>query len=104
MAAAATAISIICNFPLHSHTSILLNISFPPSVRSRKSCFFRFSRICVVSSHTNPKILKPKRRSRYGQPLSPYDSDSDEDDDDSFEDEEDDDISTSDVSFNFLAS
>ncbi|XP_049399087.1 transcription termination factor MTERF9, chloroplastic [Solanum stenotomum] len=94
---AAAAISIICNFPLHSHTSILLNISFPPSVRSRKSCFFRFSRICVVSSHTNPKILKPKQRSRYGQPLSPYDSDSDEDDDDdSFEDEEDDDISTSD--------
>ncbi|KAH0709724.1 hypothetical protein KY290_011127 [Solanum tuberosum] len=94
---AAAAISIICNFPLHSHTSIFFNISFPPSVRSRKSCFFRFSRICVVSSHTNPKILKPKRRSRYGQPLSPYDSDSDEDDDDdSFEDEEDDDISTSD--------
>ncbi|KAG8386041.1 hypothetical protein BUALT_Bualt03G0107800 [Buddleja alternifolia] len=33
----------------------------------------------VTSSHSNPKILKSNRRSRYGQPLSPYDSD-DEDD------------------------
>ncbi|XP_055801938.1 transcription termination factor MTERF9, chloroplastic [Solanum dulcamara] len=82
------AISIISNFPLPSHTSIFLNISFPPSDPIR--CFFRFSRICVVSSHTNPKILKPNRRSRYGQPISPYHSD------DSFEDEEDDDVSTSD--------
>lgn len=90
----AAALSIICNFTLHYHTSIFFNINFPPSNRisNRKSCFFKFSRICVVSSHTNPKILKPNRRSRFGQPLSTYDSDSD--DDDCFEDE--DDISTSD--------
>lgn len=95
----AAAFSIICNFTLHYHTAIFFNINFPPSNRisNRKSCFFKFSRICVVSSHTNPKILKPNRRSRYGQPLSTYDSGSDDDDDDSFEDE--DDISTSDVSF-----
>lgn len=92
----AAAFSIICNFTLHYHTAIFFNINFPPSNRisNRKSCFFKFSRICVVSSHTNPKILKPNRRSRYGQPLSTYDSGSDDDDDDSFEDE--DDISTSD--------
>lgn len=27
----------------------------------------------VLSTHSNPKILKSNRRSRYGQPLSPYD-------------------------------
>lgn len=95
------AISIICSFPL---PDVFLNISFPPSdpIRYRKSCFFRFSRICVVSSHTNPKILKPNRRSRYGHTISPYDSESDTDDVDSFQEEEeddDDDISTSDVSY-----
>ncbi|MCE3215756.1 Transcription termination factor mterf9, chloroplastic [Datura stramonium] len=92
------AISIICN------TSIFLNISSPGSHPIRRigngksCCFFRFSRISVVSSHTNPKILKPNRRSRYGQPISPYDSDSDADDADSFEDEDDydDDVLTSD--------
>lgn len=92
------AISIICSFPL---PDVFLNISFPPSdpIRYGKSCFFRFSRICVVSSHTNPKILKPNRRSRYGHTISPYDSESDTDDVDSFQEEEeddDDDISTSD--------
>ncbi|KAF3615679.1 hypothetical protein FXO38_34979 [Capsicum annuum] len=79
---AAAAISIICN-----------SISFPGSgpvrrIRNGKTCFFRLNRICVVSSHTSQKILKPNRRSRYGQPISPYDSESDEDDAHSFEDEE----------------
>lgn len=83
-----------------SHTSIFLKISFPGSdpirrIRNGKSCFLRFSRICVFSSHTNQKILKPNRRSRYGQTISPYDSESDADDADSFE-HEDDDVLTSD--------
>ncbi|CAA3019844.1 Hypothetical predicted protein [Olea europaea subsp. europaea] len=59
----------------------------------------RFSRInCrnirVLSSHSNPKIVKRNRKSRYGQPVSPYDS---EDDDDGGGDVDDDWIS--DVSF-----
>ncbi|XP_009759805.1 transcription termination factor MTERF9, chloroplastic [Nicotiana sylvestris] len=88
-----------------AHTSIFLKISFPgaePSlfnapIRNRRS-FFRFSRIFVVSSHTNQKILKPNRKSRFGQPISPYDSDSDAADADGFEDEEEeeDDVLTSD--------
>ncbi|KAF3453346.1 hypothetical protein FNV43_RR03786 [Rhamnella rubrinervis] len=36
-------------------------------------------RFVVLSTHSNPKILKSNRRSRYGQPLSPYDNDEDED-------------------------
>ncbi|CAA2995713.1 transcription termination factor MTERF9, chloroplastic [Olea europaea subsp. europaea] len=44
----------------------------------------RFSRInCrnirVLSSHSNPKIVKRNRKSRYGQPVSPYDSEDDDD-------------------------
>lgn len=45
-------------------------------------------RFVVLSTHSNHKILKPNRRSRYGQALSPFDSDEEEADD---EDEEDDD-------------
>lgn len=33
----------------------------------------------MTSSHSNPKILKSNRRSRYGQPLSPYETDDDAD-------------------------
>ncbi|KAJ8568420.1 hypothetical protein K7X08_027953 [Anisodus acutangulus] len=80
------AISIICKFPLPSHTcSIFLKISFPGGsdfnapIRRNNKCLFRFSRICVVSSHTNQKILKPNRKSRFGHPISPYDSDEDDD-------------------------
>lgn len=47
-----------------------------------------------MSSHSNPKIVKRNRKSRYGQPVSPYDS---EDDDDGGGDVDDDWIS--DVSF-----
>lgn len=55
-------------------------------LRRRRSCSFKVS---VVSSHSNPKILKSNRRSRFGQTLSPYDSD-EEDGDAVDEDEEDD--------------
>ncbi|VVA35259.1 PREDICTED: mRNAion termination [Prunus dulcis] len=41
--------------------------------RSGSSC-----RLVVLSTHSNPKILKSNRRSRYGQPRSPYDQDDDE--------------------------
>ncbi|XAR56769.1 hypothetical protein NMG60_11037359 [Bertholletia excelsa] len=47
------------------------------------------TRLFVLSSHSNPKILKSNRRSRNGQRLSPYDSN--EDDEEVEEEEEDDD-------------
>lgn len=31
--------------------------------------------VVVAAAHSNPKILKTNRKSRYGQPLSPYDAD-----------------------------
>lgn len=40
------------------------------------------SRFVVLSSHSNAKIVKSNRKSRYGQTLSPYDTDEDEEDDD----------------------
>ncbi|XP_058070699.1 transcription termination factor MTERF9, chloroplastic isoform X2 [Magnolia sinica] len=49
----------------------------------------------VFSTHSNPKILKPNRRSRYGQQLSVYDEDEEQDEDD--EDEEEDESLSSDV-------
>ncbi|KAF9589121.1 hypothetical protein IFM89_019171 [Coptis chinensis] len=42
----------------------------------------------VLSTHSNSKLLKPNRKSRYGQPISPYDTDT-EDDDDFFSDVDD---------------
>ncbi|XP_042492815.1 transcription termination factor MTERF9, chloroplastic [Macadamia integrifolia] len=38
------------------------------------------SSFVALSTHSNPKILKSNRRSRFGQRLSPYDSDDDGDD------------------------
>ncbi|KAL6999157.1 Transcription termination factor mterf9, chloroplastic [Sarracenia purpurea var. burkii] len=85
-------------FSLYSFSSILPSRSFcyldlQPSQfgawigreRKRKAS----NRLFVLSSHSNPKILKSNRRSRYGQALSPYDSDDGGDhdgDDDSDED------------------
>ena len=52
-------------------------------------------RFLVRSTHSNARILKPKRRSRFGQNLSPFDSDDDgEDVDDLSSDEDDDDEDT----------
>lgn len=51
----------------------------------------------LFSTHSNPKILKSNRRSRYGQALSPYDSEEDEeeyDDEDGFVDVSEDDCLT----------
>ncbi|XP_024976079.1 transcription termination factor MTERF9, chloroplastic [Cynara cardunculus var. scolymus] len=50
-------------------------------------------RFAVSSSHSNPKILKSNRRSRFGRRLSPYDSDNeneaiDDDDDDDWVDDD----------------
>ncbi|CAL5402684.1 unnamed protein product [Camellia sinensis] len=45
--------------------------------RRSKSKSKATTRLFVLSSHSNPKILKSNRRSRYGKTLSPYDSDDD---------------------------
>lgn len=41
-------------------------------------------------AHSNPKIINPKKKSRYGQTLSPYDSDEEEELDDESDDDDDD--------------
>ncbi|XP_059666519.1 transcription termination factor MTERF9, chloroplastic isoform X2 [Cornus florida] len=46
------------------------------------------SRVFVLSSHSNPKTIKSNRRSRYGQTLSPYDSDDEEEDNDDDSDDD----------------
>ncbi|CAH1428600.1 unnamed protein product [Lactuca virosa] len=76
------------NSLLHSHSfsyfeSLKLYLHNGLNSRRRKSS----GRFAVSSSHSNPKILKSNRRSRFGQRLSPYDSDNeneaiDDDDDD----------------------
>ncbi|XP_045827323.1 transcription termination factor MTERF9, chloroplastic [Trifolium pratense] len=60
------------------------------------SSFLRRTKFIVLSSHSNPKILKTNRKSIYGKTLSPYDSDEendemDDEDDDEDEDDDDDD-------------
>lgn len=59
-------------------------------------------RFVVLSTHSNAKILKTNRKSRYGQTLSLYDDDSEEegedDDDDDDEGKEDDWLADDDVS------
>lgn len=64
-------------------------------VRRKRSGSSSF-KVFVLSAHSNPKIVKTNRRSRFGTTLSPYDSDhedadSDFDDDDEVDDDEDDD-------------
>lgn len=46
-------------------------------------------RFVALSTHSNPRILKRNRKSRFGETLSPYDSD--EEDSFEFDEEEDDD-------------
>ncbi|XP_073136645.1 transcription termination factor MTERF9, chloroplastic [Henckelia pumila] len=87
---------------VHIFAASLLNSGADPLSNSRakkrresEGCG---SKTRVASSHSNPKILKTNRRSRHGQPLSPYDDeddggggndlDWDDDDDDSFSDDE----------------
>ncbi|RDX79403.1 Transcription termination factor MTERF9, chloroplastic, partial [Mucuna pruriens] len=55
----------------------------------------RWKNLVKLAAHSNPKILKTNRKSRYGEALSLYDSDEDDeeidDDDDDEEDEDEDD-------------
>ncbi|KAI3418128.1 uncharacterized protein J3R85_013999 [Psidium guajava] len=53
-------------------------------------------RFMVLSTHSNPRILKANRKSRYGRPLSPFDSDDDEESVEFDEDEDEEDWSDED--------
>lgn len=88
--------SVLCLHPvfsspattLHSHSLVQTRPNTP--------------RFVVLSTHSNAKILKTNRKSRYGQTLSLYDDDSEEegedDDDDDDEGKEDDWLADDDVS------
>lgn len=65
---------------LHSHSLVQTR----PSTR----------RFVVLSTHSNAKILKSNRKSRYGQPLSLYDDDSEEEEEE--EEDDDDDVAEDD--------
>lgn len=76
------------HFP-HSHSSSaspnpnsLANLnSFDANFQRRRSgC--RNAWFAVLSAHSNPRILKSNRRSRYGQVLSPYDTEDNAGDED----------------------
>ncbi|XP_072992960.1 transcription termination factor MTERF9, chloroplastic [Typha latifolia] len=81
---------------LHSNSTRHFLFSPLPSssTRNHSLCRSSFVRFAVFSSHSNQKLLKSNRRSRYGRRISPYDDD-DEDDDEEEEEEElsDDDLS-----------
>ncbi|KAK7320328.1 hypothetical protein VNO77_29709 [Canavalia gladiata] len=59
----------------------------------------RWNNLVELAAHSNPKILKTNRRSRYGQALSPYDSDDGDDDEDMDDDDDNDDVWLSDEDF-----
>ncbi|XP_014505346.1 transcription termination factor MTERF9, chloroplastic isoform X1 [Vigna radiata var. radiata] len=59
----------------------------------------RLKGIVKLAAHSNPKILKTNRKSKYGEALSFYDSDEDDEETDEEEDDEDDDDWLSDEEF-----
>lgn len=59
-----------------------LSFAFNNGVRFKKGKFLVF-----LSTHSNPKILKSNKKSRFGQRITPYDTDEEEDEDED-EDEE----------------
>ncbi|KAI4307904.1 hypothetical protein L6164_031031 [Bauhinia variegata] len=71
--------------------------SFPKFWESYVSCKFNGGslgkpvtsgrRFVVFAAHSNPKIIKTNKKSRFGQPLSPYDTDEETDDDDVLHDD-----------------
>ncbi|KAG7534352.1 Transcription termination factor mitochondrial/chloroplastic [Arabidopsis thaliana x Arabidopsis arenosa] len=78
---------ILFTLPSESPLFVLGSDKCSPATRRRS----RKTRGFVVTyAHSNPKIINPKKKSRYGQTLSPYDSDEDEALDDESDDEDDD--------------
>ncbi|KAG2241545.1 hypothetical protein Bca52824_096474 [Brassica carinata] len=58
-----------------------------PATRRRGG---KIGELVVSNAHSNPKIINPKKKSRYGQTLSPYDSDEEAELDDESDDDDDD--------------
>ncbi|OWM81349.1 hypothetical protein CDL15_Pgr007387 [Punica granatum] len=79
----ASCTDLLCHFPARS----LFHLSKTREKGDRRKAGSR--RFVALSTHSNPRILKPNRKSRYGQTLSPYDSDDEESFD--FDEGEDDD-------------
>lgn len=68
--------------------------------RGKLGCV-RWKNLVKLAAHSNPRILKTNRKSRFGEALSLYDSDEDDeemDDDDENDDDDEDDNWLSDVS------
>ncbi|WCJ33044.1 Mitochondrial transcription termination factor family protein [Euphorbia peplus] len=59
--------------------------------RRRRRSSSRVGRLVVSSTHSNAKILKSNKKSRFGKPLSPYVTDDDDDDDTDHDNEDHDD-------------
>lgn len=88
------------NFLSLSHVSAdLISVNGSKKCKTGGGGRAKFNKIGVVSSHSNPKILKSKHKSRYGQPISPYDTDEDDDDCGGVDVENEDDDCFSDVGF-----
>nr|GEZ28819.1 transcription termination factor MTERF9, chloroplastic [Tanacetum cinerariifolium] len=64
----------LCSLYPSNYAPIFLNKFNPTRTLRRSSC------CAVPSSHSNPRILKSNKRSRFGQRLSPYDSDNENED------------------------
>ncbi|KAJ0261616.1 Transcription termination factor MTERF9 [Hirschfeldia incana] len=73
-------------FTLSSESPLSLLGSGKDSPATRR----RGGKLVVTNAHSNPKIINPKKKSRYGQTLSPYDSDEEDELDDESDDDDDD--------------
>ncbi|GJS68268.1 transcription termination factor MTERF9, chloroplastic [Tanacetum coccineum] len=80
----------LCSLYPSNYAPIFLNKFNPTRTLRRSSC------CAVPSSHSNPRILKSNKRSRFGQRLSPYDSDNENED--VLDDDDDEDDWLSDIS------
>ncbi|XP_021739559.1 transcription termination factor MTERF9, chloroplastic-like [Chenopodium quinoa] len=78
--------AIFSHFTLTS-TSPYLHFLSPPAIVEPPFIFSpQFHRLIIPpSAHSNPKLLKPNRRSPFGEPLPVYDSDEEDEDDDEVE-------------------
>ncbi|ESQ42889.1 hypothetical protein EUTSA_v10013311mg [Eutrema salsugineum] len=66
---------ILFTLPSESPLSVLGSGKDSPATRRRAR---KIGELVVSYAHSNPKIINPKKKSRYGQTLSPYDSDEEE--------------------------
>uniref|UniRef100_A0A1J3C8C0 Transcription termination factor 3, mitochondrial n=1 Tax=Noccaea caerulescens TaxID=107243 RepID=A0A1J3C8C0_NOCCA len=78
---------ILFTLPSESPLSVLGPVKDSPATRRGAR---KIGELVVSYAHSNPKIIKPKKKSKYGETLSPYDSDEEEQlDDESDEDDDD---------------